>query len=442
MTMKQVDLIINARWIIPVDAKKRVLEHHAIVINEGVIVALIEQGLASRRYKANTVQNLPNHCIMPGLINNHAHAAMSLLRGLADDLPLMTWLNDHIWPAEKQWVSDSFVEAGSELAIAEMIRGGTTCFNDMYFFPDATARAVDKSGIRASLGIVIIDFPSAWAADAEEYMQKGQQLHDHYRHHPRITTTYAPHAPYTVSDDTLKAVITNAEELDIPIHMHIHETADEVEHSLKQYGVRPLERLKNLGLLSPRLLAVHMTQLTDEEIQWCADAGVSIAHCPESNLKLASGFCPIGKLAKKKVNVTIGTDGAASNNDLDMFAEMRQAAILAKAVANDASAVPAYNAIEMATINAAKSLGIDDKTGSLKKGKAADMIAIDFSDIESQPCYDIISQLVYATSRHQVSDVWVEGKQLLKQRQLTTLNHSKLIQKTQQWAAKIRPAQS
>jgi 5-methylthioadenosine/S-adenosylhomocysteine deaminase len=442
MTMKQVDLIINARWIIPVDAKKRVLEHHAIVINEGVIVALIEQGLASRRYKANTVQNLPNHCIMPGLINNHAHAAMSLLRGLADDLPLMTWLNDHIWPAEKQWVSDSFVEAGSELAIAEMIRGGTTCFNDMYFFPDATARAVDKSGIRASLGIVIIDFPSAWAADAEEYMQKGQQLHDHYRHHPRITTTYAPHAPYTVSDDTLKAVITNAEELDIPIHMHIHETADEVEHSLKQYGVRPLERLKNLGLLSPRLLAVHMTQLTDEEIQWCADAGVSIAHCPESNLKLASGFCPIGKLAKKKVNVTIGTDGAASNNDLDMFAEMRQAAILAKAVANDASAVPAYNAIEMATINAAKSLGIDDKTGSLKKGKAADMIAIDFSDIESQPCYDIISQLVYATGRHQVSDVWVEGKQLLKQRQLTTLNHSKLIQKTQQWAAKIRPAQS
>jgi 5-methylthioadenosine/S-adenosylhomocysteine deaminase len=442
MTMKQVDLIINARWIIPVEAKKRVLEHHAIVINEGVIVALIEQGLASRRYKANTVQNLPNHCIMPGLINNHAHAAMSLLRGLADDLPLMTWLNDHIWPAEKQWVSDSFVEAGSELAIAEMIRGGTTCFNDMYFFPDATARAVDKSGIRASLGIVIIDFPSAWAADAEEYMQKGQQLHDHYRHHPRITTTYAPHAPYTVSDDTLKAVITNAEELDIPIHMHIHETADEVEHSLKQYGVRPLERLKNLGLLSPRLLAVHMTQLTDEEIQWCADAGVSIAHCPESNLKLASGFCPIGKLAKKKVNVTIGTDGAASNNDLDMFAEMRQAAILAKAVANDASAVPAYNAIEMATINAAKSLGIDDKTGSLKKGKAADMIAIDFSDIESQPCYDIISQLVYATGRHQVSDVWVEGKQLLKQRQLTTLNHSKLIQKTQQWAAKIRPAQS
>lgn len=441
MPMKQVDLIINARWIIPVDAKKRVLENHAVVINEGVIVALIEQGLASRRYDANNVQNLPDHCIMPGLINNHAHSAMSLLRGLADDLPLMTWLNDHIWPAEKKWVSDHFVEAGSELAIAEMLRGGTTCFNDMYFFPDATARAVDKSGIRASLGIVIIDFPSAWAADAQEYMLKGQQLHDHYRHHPRITTTYAPHAPYTVSDDTLKAVITNAEELDIPIHMHIHETADEVEQSIEQYGVRPLERLKNLGLLSPRLLAVHMTQLTDEEIQWCADAGVSIAHCPESNLKLASGFCPIGKLTKKKVNVTIGTDGAASNNDLDMFAEMRQAAILAKAVANDASAVPAYSAIEMATINAAKSLGIDDKTGSLKKGKAADLIAIDFSDIESQPCYDIVSQLVYATGRHQVSDVWVEGKHLLKQRQLTTLNHNKLIQTTRQWADKIRPTQ-
>jgi len=304
----------------------------------------------------------------------------------------------------------------------------------------STGRVADKTGIRANLGIVIIDFPSAWAADTDEYMHKGLQLHDHYRHHSRITTAYAPHAPYTVSDDTLKSVITMAEELDLPIHMHIHETADEVNGSIEQYGVRPLERLKNLGLLSPRLIAVHMTQLTDDEIQWCADAGVHIAHCPESNLKLASGFCPVGKLQKKKVNVTIGTDGAASNNDLDMFAEMRQAAILAKAVADDASAVPAYSAIEMATINAAKSLGIDHVTGSLKKGKAADIIAVEFSELESQPCYDIISQLVYATGRQQVSDVWVEGKQLLKQRQLTTINTTKLIQTTQQWADKIRQA--
>lgn len=438
MSMKKVDLIIHARWVVPVDAKNSVLEHHSIVINDGYIVALITQQQAKQKYSAAVEQHLNNHCVMPGLINNHAHAAMSLLRGLADDLPLMSWLHDHIWPAEQHWLSDSFVEAGSQLAIAEMLRGGTTCFNDMYFFPDATARIVDQSGIRASLGMIIIDFPSAWAADAEEYMHKGQQLHDYYRHHSRITTSYAPHAPYTVSDDTLKSVIMNAEELDIPIHMHIHETQDEINQSIEKYGVRPLERLKNLGLLSPRLIAVHMTQLTDEEIEWCAEAGVHIAHCPESNLKLASGFSPIATLAKHGINVTIGTDGAASNNDLDMFAEMRQAALLAKAVAQDATAIPAQTAVKMATINAAKSLGIDHITGSLKKGKAADIIAVDFSDIESQPCYDVISQLVYATGRHQVTDVWVEGKQLLKDRQLTTLHQTKISERTQQWATKIR----
>lgn len=318
--MKNVDLIIHARWVIPVDAKESVLEHHSVVVNDGRIIALVPQEKAKLKYTATDTHQMNEHCIMPGLINNHAHSAMSLLRGLADDLPLMTWLNDHIWPAEKQWVSDGFVEAGSELAIAEMIRGGTTCFNDMYFFPDATARVVDESGIRASLGMVVIEFPSAWANTAEEYLHKGQQLHDHYRHHPRISTAYAPHAPYTVSDNTLESIIMNAEELDLPIHMHIHETADEIAKSIEQYGVRPLERLKNLGLLSPRLIAVHMTQLNEQEIKWCAEAGVHIAHCPESNLKLASGFCPIAELTQQGINVTIGTDGAASNNDLDMFA--------------------------------------------------------------------------------------------------------------------------
>lgn len=436
--MKNVDLIIHARWVVPVDAKQSVLEYHSVVVNDGRVVALLPQKKAKSKYTATHTHHYDNHCIMPGLINNHTHAAMSLLRGLADDLPLMVWLNDHIWPAEKQWVSDAFVEAGSELAIAEMIRGGTTCFNDMYFFPDATARVVEQSGIRASLGMIVIDFPSAWANNVEEYLHKGQQLHDHYRHHPRISTHYAPHAPYTVSDSTLEKIIMNAEELDVPINMHIHETAEEVAQSVEQIGIRPLERLKNLGLLSPRLIAVHMTQLNEQEIDWCTDAGVHITHCPESNLKLASGFCPIAQLADNKINISLGTDGAASNNDLDMFAEMRQAALLAKAVAQDASAVPAYTALEMATINGAKALGIDAITGSLKKGKQADMIAIDLSDIESQPCYDIVSQLVYASSRNQVTDVWVDGKQLLKDRQLTTLNQAKIIQNTQQWAEKIK----
>jgi len=436
--METVDLIIYARWIVTVDANNTVLEHHAMVCNKGRIVALIPHDQVASQYQATTEQDLKQHCLMPGLINNHTHAAMSLFRGLADDLPLMSWLNDHIWPAEQQHLTDAFVEAGSELAIAEMIKGGTTCFNDMYFFADATARVADDSGIRANLGMTIIDFPSNWAANVEEYLHKGQQLHDHYRHHARITTSYAPHAPYTVADSTLESIIMNAEELDVSIHMHIHETAGEISQSIEQYSVRPLERLKNIGLLSPRLLAVHMTQLNEQEITWCAGSGVHIAHCPESNMKLASGFCPVAQLEQHGVNVTIGTDGAASNNDLDMFAEMRQTALLAKAVAQNASAIPAQTALRMATINAAKSLGLEAVTGSLEVGKAADMIAIDLNNIESQPYYDIISQLVYATSRDKVSDVWVDGKQLLKNRQLTTLNETRIIKNSQQWADNIR----
>jgi len=437
---EMVDLIITARWIVPVVPRDTVFEHHALVIQQGVIIDITPSDSVFEQYDATTIQSLDDHCLMPGLINNHTHAAMSLFRGLADDLPLMTWLNDHIWPAEAKWVSDSFVEAGSELAIAEMIRGGTTCFNDMYFFPEATARVVDRCGMRANLGMVVIEFPSAWANDAADYLRKGQSLHDRYRQHTRISTSYAPHAPYTVSDDTLSAIVMNAEEMDVPIHMHIHETAGEITQSIEQYDVRPIERLSQLGLLSPRLTAVHMTQLTDDEIQLCADSGVHIAHCPESNLKLASGFAPINKLVSHGVNVTIGTDGAASNNDLDMFAEMRQAALLAKAVSQDASAVPAYQALEMATINAAQSLGLDDHIGSLEIGKAADVIAIDMNQLETQPCYDMISQLVYAVGRHQVTDVWVAGKPLLQQGQLTTFNQDTLLKQTQDWADKIRQA--
>ena len=436
--MRTVDLIINARWCLPMTAEQLILENHSVVINEGTIVALLPQAQAAQHYQATHQYHLNEHCLMPGLINNHGHSAMTLFRGLADDLPLMTWLNDHIWPAEQQFVGDAFVEAGSALAIAEMIRGGTTCFSDMYFFPEATARVVDRSGIRASLGMVVIDSPTSWASDVNEYLYKGQALHDQYRHHPLISTNYAPHAPYTVSDKTLEAIMVNAEELDLPIQMHIHETTAEINDSLKQFGKRPLARLKALGLLSPRLIAVHMTQLSSEEMDWCAEAGVHIAHCPQSNLKLASGFAPIAELVNRSVNVSIGTDGAASNNSLDMFTEMRQAALMAKGVAADAGVIPAYQALQMATFNAAKALGIDTITGTLEVGKAADLIAIDLSEIETQPFYDLPSQVVYATDRSKISDVWVAGKQLLKQRQLTTLNMQDISSQAQQWATKIR----
>jgi 5-methylthioadenosine/S-adenosylhomocysteine deaminase len=440
--MENVDSIINARWIVPVsEHQPQCLENHAVVIRDDVIIAILPQEKVGKRYQASVEHHLTDHCLIPGLINAHAHSAMSLFRGMADDLPLMTWLNEHIWPAEQRFLGDEFVRAGSDLAIAEMLRGGTTCFNDMYFFPESTARAADEAGIRATLGMVVIDFPTSYSKGVEEYLLKGQLLHDRYRNHPLINTAYAPHAPYTVSDPALQTIITNAEEMDVPIHMHIHETATEVEQSIKQYGIRPLERLRNIGLLSPRLVAVHMTQLTEQEMDWCAEAGVTVAHCPESNLKLASGFCPVAALQQRDITVAIGTDGAASNNDLDMFAELRQAALLAKAVAGDPSQVPALEALKMATINGAKALGIDAVTGSIDKQKAADLVAVKLSDIETQPMYDVVSQLVYATGRDKVTDVWVAGKQLLKNRHLTTINESQIIETSQHWAQQIRQKQ-
>ncbi len=435
--MEHVDTLIHARWIIPVEPDNTVLEHHSLAIRDGRIVAILPTAEAMKQFEADTTQTLDEHALIPGLINAHTHLAMSLFRGLADDLPLMEWLNDHIWPAEAAWVSPEFVEDGSRLAIAEMLRGGTTCFNDMYFFPDISAQVAADAGMRATVGMILIDFPTVWAANAEEYISKGTQVHDHYRNHPLINAAFAPHAPYTVSDEPLKKALMLAEQMDVQIHMHIHETADELEGSQKQYGERPLTRLAKLGLISPRLLAVHMTQLNDEEIGQLASTGASVVHCPESNLKLASGFCPIAKLTEAGVNVALGTDGAASNNDLDMLGEMRTAALLAKAVASDASAIPAATALRMATLNGAKALGIDSETGSLETGKAADITAIHLGGLENQPIYNPISQLVYATGRDKVSDVWVAGRHVVKEQVLTTLDEDSIHQKARQWGKLI-----
>jgi 5-methylthioadenosine/S-adenosylhomocysteine deaminase len=433
-----IDTLINARWLIPVDAinkhpENNILEHHSLAINDGKIIAMLPTEKAQNKYTATKEHQLENHAVMPGLINCHTHAAMTLFRGLADDLPLMEWLNQHIWPAEQKWISPEFVNDGTRHAIAEMIRGGTTCFNDMYFFPDQAAEVAVETGIRAVIGLILIDFPTAWAKDADEYLLKGEQVHDKYRHNSHIHTAFAPHAPYTVSDEPLQRINILAEELDIPVHMHIHETADEVKQSEEQHGQRSIQRLHELGLLSPRLLAVHMTQLTQDEIALLSAQGVHVVHCPESNLKLASGFCPVSDLLQEGINVALGTDGAASNNDLDMLGEMRTAALLAKGTSGNSSALPAYQALEMATINGAKALGIDHITGSLTKGKAADVIAIDLDSIESQPLYDPISHIVYAANRNQVSDVWVAGKQLMKNRELTSIEEKSVLNKSREW---------
>ncbi len=433
--MNQADILVYNGTILTMDDQNKIIPDGLLAVSDNTIhhIGRGEKGSVSAEKELDAEGGL----ILPGLINSHTHAAMTLFRGLADDLPLMEWLNKHIWPAEQKWISAEFVNDGTRHAVAEMIRGGTTCFNDMYFFPDQAAEVAVETGIRAVIGLILIDFPTAWAKDADEYLVKGEQVHDKYRHNSHIHTAFAPHAPYTVSDGPLQRINILAEELDIPVHMHIHETVDEVKQSEDQHGQRSIQRLHELGLLSPRLLAVHMTQLTEDEITLLSAQGVHIVHCPESNLKLASGFCPVNELLQQNINVALGTDGAASNNDLDMLGEMRTAALLAKGTSGKSSVLPAHQALEMATINGAKALGIDHITGSLTKGKAADVIAIDLDTIESQPLYDPVSHIVYAANRNQVTDVWVAGKQPMKNRELTSIEEKNVLSKSREWQKKI-----
>jgi len=435
--MQAVDTLLQARWIIPVEPENRVLDNHALVIRQGRILDILPTEQAKTRYTAAECIELPTHALIPGLVNAHTHAPMTLLRGLADDLPLMTWLQEHIWPAEMRWVSEAFVHDGTCLAMAEMLRGGVTCFNDMYFFPDATAAAVRACGMRACIGLIVVEFPSPWAETAEDYIQKGLALHAELGAEPLLHRAFAPHAPYTVGDAALRRVGVLAGEHALPVHIHVHESAVEIAQSLEQHGCRPLARLEQLGLLSPRLIAVHMTQLEDAEIERLAATGAKVVHCPESNLKLASGFCPVAKLAAAGVPVALGTDGAASNNDLDLFGEMRIAALLGKALAGNPAVLPAATALRMATLDGARALGLDDIIGSLAIGKWADLAAVDLGTPETEPVYNPVSQLVYATGRQQVTDVWVAGRQLLRQRTLTTLELDNLVDRARQWRAKI-----
>jgi 5-methylthioadenosine/S-adenosylhomocysteine deaminase len=435
--MQAIDTLLKARWVVPVEPEGVVLDDHAVAIAAGRIQALLPAGEAVSRYQATETIELPDHALLPGLINAHTHAGMNLMRGLADDLPLMEWLQGHIWPAEQRWVSEEYVQDAVQLAVAEMLRGGTTCFNDMYFFPEVTAHTAAGCGVRACVGLIVLDFPTVYANHAEEYISKGLAVYDAYKGEALISTALAPHAPYTVSDEPLKRVRTYSDELDLPVHMHVHETAEEIRFSLDRFGLRPLERLQILGLVSPALLAVHMTQLEDHEIERLAGAGAHVLHCPESNLKLASGFCPVTRLLEAGVNVALGTDGAASNNDLDMFGEMRSAALLAKGVSGNATAVPAHTALRMATLNGARALGLACETGSLEAGKCADLIAVDLDRIETLPLYDPVSQLVYATGREQVTDVWIAGRRVLKTRRLTTLDEDTLRHKVHDWNRRI-----
>ena len=435
-----IDLLVVPQWIVPIYPRATVLQEHALAVRNGLIVDILPLPQARQSYTPTQSVVLPGHVLMPGLINLHTHAAMSLMRGLADDLPLMRWLNERIWPAESSFLSDKFVHDGTLLACAEMLRGGTTCFSDMYFYPDAAAGAVEQTGMRACLGLVVLDFPTPYAADADDYLNKGLAARDALRNSARVTTCLAPHAPYTVSDRTFEKVLTYAEQLNLNIHTHLHETHDELAQSEKQYGMRPLQRMANLGLLGPSLIAAHGVHLTAGETELLAQRGCHIAHCPTSNLKLASGTAPVADLLKKGVNVALGTDGVASNNRLDMFGEMRLAALLAKGSSGDAEALPAWQALEMATINAARALGLDERIGTLQPGKYADMVALDLNRLETQPCYDIVSHLVYAAGREQVSHVWVSGEAVLEDGRLLSVDPKEIVERTKAWQKRLQAA--
>lgn len=433
-----IDSLIHARWIIPVIPAKKVYANCALALHSGKILALVPSDEANRRFIAKEeIQLMADQVLIPGLINTHTHGAMSLLRGYADDLPLKEWLEQQIWPTEKRWLSAEFVADGSRLAMAEMLRSGTTTFCDQYFFPEATADAARNAGMRAQIAFPIFDTPSPWAHDANAYLEKGLALSDDYRSHERISFAFAPHAPYTVSDVTLEKIAIYAAELQMPVQMHLHETQGEVTRALAETGMRPTERLQKLGLLTPQTLCVHMAVANATDITLLQQSGAHVSHCPKSNLKLASGFCPVVEMQKAGINVALGTDGAASNNSLDLFAEANIAALLAKATNNDASALPAHQALAMATICGARALGLEDSIGSLEVGKNADLAAIKLDALEQQPLHNPLSQLIYTASGSNVSDVWVAGRRLLKNRRLQTLNEQEVIQRAHNWRAKM-----
>ena len=429
--------LINAGHVVPVCPERGALKNHSVVVFDDRILELLPTEEALRNWPDAECVDLPGHVLFPGLINAHTHSPMSLLRGYADDMELHVWLQEHIWPAEARYVRPHFVEDGTRLAVAEMLRSGTTCFNDMYFFPGSTIEVCQQAGMRVSAGITVIEMASSWAADVEGYITKGLELSEQWRDDPLVSFTLAPHSPYTISDATMHRIADLSVQTDFPVHIHLLETEWEIKQSFQQHDVHPISRLQQHGLLNERLLAVHMAQISAEDIEKVAASGASVVHCPQSNLKLASGFCPVAALMDAGVNVALGTDGAAANNDLDMLAEAQTAALLAKGVAGDAKAVNAFQALEMATINGARALGLEEQLGSIEAGKQADLVALDLAQPETQPLHHVVSSLVYAASSRQVTDVWIAGRRVLKSGELTTIDMNEVMTSATRWQERL-----
>jgi len=436
--MQQCDTLIQASWCIPADPDDSVLQDQALIVTDGRIVDLLSAADARQRYQPGATIDRPGHVMVPGLVNTHTHAAMTLLRGFGDDLPLESWLHDRIWPAEQKWVSAEMVRDGTRHAIAEMLLSGTTCFSDQYYFPEVVAEVANESKIRAVVATPVVDFPTPWAADGKECLSKSAELlHDRYADHPLITAAFAPHSTAIVSDESFRALRIMCDQLDSRVQIHLHESAAEVDDALQKTGMRPVERLNKLDMLNGTLLAVHAVHLTDAEIDLFAERGVSIAHCPRSNLKLASGMARIAACQQRGITVGLGTDGAASNNELDMLGELRCAALLAKGVAGDAATLPAAAAVRMATIEGATALGLAEQTGSLEPGKAADVVCVNLAALNSQPMYDPVSQFVYTARTDQVADVWVAGRHLVEDGRLLRMDGEEIISRSREWQQRI-----
>jgi 5-methylthioadenosine/S-adenosylhomocysteine deaminase len=433
---REVDLRIDAGWIIPVEPAG-VLAGHALIVDQGRIVALLPSQAADDAFAPRTTHDLPAHALIPGLVNAHTHSAMSLMRGIADDIPLKAWLEEHIWPLEARFVSPEFVYDGTLLGAAEMLRGGVTCCNDMYFYPDAAARAYETAGLRAMLGVPVLDFPTPYAGDVDAYLQRGLAARDTFKHSALLSFSLAPHAPYTVGDASWEKIVMYARQLDLSIQTHVAETRQEVDQARAATGMTPLARLDRLGATGPAFIAIHAVHLEPSDMALLAAQHCQVVHCPASNMKLASGIAPVTELLRRGINVALGTDGAASNNRQDLLGEMRLASLLAKVASGDPASVPAATALRMATLNGATALGLNAHTGSLESGKHADVVAIDLSGIDTSPMYDPVAHLAHAAGRECVTDVWVAGERIVANRELTTIDEAALLARVRAWQQQL-----
>ena len=435
------DLVVKARWILPVEPAGRVFENHAVVVTGGRIVAITPCAALSE-YPAREVMDRPDHVLIPGLVNAHTHAAMTLFRGIGGGHNVDDWLRQLIWPLESRLVDADFIADGTELAIAEMLLGGVTCFADMYFHPDVTAQVAARSGIRACIGLPVLEQPTGWAQGLDEYLERSLELRDRYRSDPLIDTCFAVHSPSLTQDSTLSRLRTLADQLQSLVMIHLLESPSERARETRRHGRGPLERLESAGLVNDLLLAVHCVQADTAEIGRLSLAGASIVHCPASNLKLASGIAPVPEMIDAGLNVALGTDGAASNDSLDVLGEARLAALLAAGVTGRPNAITPAMALEMATLAGARALGIAETTGSLASGKWADIACLKLAGPRADPVLDVAASILNAAGRSAVTDVWVAGRPLVTDGRLSRIDVTALGERARRWGTRVLAARA